>query len=239
MKVNTIYVSTASLVVALLFMFTGCANEFKDQQTIRSENKSVSDSVKIAEDAELRATISRQTEALKAERDSVAIVQQGIAIGDLRFGMSEKEAWAAINKMREGDSMYKVGAYRYHVSPSFNSEGQLYYVTMRTTPVNASEIDEKVTPAIEDLITIIETKYGPAENRKWQLDLMKFKTSTVQIMGKWAVGTKRISVGSFKESSRSTYCAYVWIWDEPMQMLVENAQLKQEAGAQLEAAEKF
>ena len=217
----------------------GCGNDRADPNKSREVRKADSRKEQDAKDAELRAKIARQTAALKAERDSVAKTQQGIAIGELKFGMTEKEAWAAINTMREGGAIYPVGNYEYYIDPIFNSEGKLYRVQLRTASVNASHIDRKVAPAVEDLITVIETKYGPAENRKWKLDFFAFDPNTMQIMGRWNVGTKRILVGGVEASGGAQYSAQAWIWDAPMKNLVDNAELRKEAGAQMKSADKF
>ncbi len=231
------FILSILLVLTIPSIFTGCANDQKDQQ--RMDKEAELNALKLAEDVELRATIARQTAALNAERDSIATAQQGIAIGELKFGMSEKETNSVLKIMRKGSSTYPVGNYEYLISPSFNSEGQLYRVRLKTPWEDASQIDIKVVPAMEDLISIIETKYGPAENRKRKLDFFDLDPNTMQIMGSWNVGTKGILVGAVEESSGSKYSAQAWIWDKPMQMVVDNAQLKKEAGAQLEAAEKF
>lgn len=190
-----------ALILTTILLIVGCGNnEQRKAETQRQEKE------KITRDS-LELIQKIQIEKAKAIKDSIALVEQDIAIGTISFNISEKE----FNKRKaeflrkcklpeyefyKGLTIftYKIGEYGFSDLYGWFHNDSLYNIRLRGPIVEYDEYERVMPDQYEALTNLLIEKYGEPTTKyglpKWNdLDKGYFRRCDI-----WEIGNKKIEI---------------------------------------------
>lgn len=176
--------------VAAFVMFQGCGIS----ETEKREN-AVKDSI----------TKIQQKE--QARKDSVVQAEQDRAIGDILFGITEKEfekkKEVFIEKCKvvdwvtsDGYKFYKhkIGEYKFSQIWGDYYKGKLYFVQIDGDPIHYEKYKSEMQHQADVILKVFENKYGAANDYAGIPEWHRTEKGYTYQVAYWVVGTKKIEL---------------------------------------------
>ena len=136
--------------------------------------------------------------------DSIVATEQYKAIGEIKFGISEKQ----FNKQKEefekqtevetypgsGIMNNMIGKYRYYWLSGFFENDKLYKVMLRGKVIEYSEYDKDIKEQFESLYYNLKTKYGEATSYLGLPSWSRINDQRVINCASWKIGIRTIEM---------------------------------------------
>ena len=186
-----------------LVLFQSCGNN--EQKLIREQqekkDKEIRDSITLVEKV--------QFEKEKATKDSIISIEEQKVIGDIMFGMTEKEVKSEIkdfNKENQklDDYLFKasgkrfydyfIGNYEYSTVRGFYYDGKLYKVMITGKPILWDYFDSEVPKNVKAISDVIKAKYGNPSTQSNILPRYQMQEHYTYLVNSWTIGVKEIQV---------------------------------------------
>lgn len=169
--------------------------------------------------------------------DSVVKQQEKIAFGDLRFGMTEKEA-ERVGRKNIGYGV-KIGNSEYYVSPLYDDHGQLYKVEISGSYRDADYLRTELQESHDNLVDVITAKYKEPTESKGYPSILSLNAGYITWSNTWHVGGKTIKVGLGEAQDRAEFYPVCWIYDESMTETYNTRQYAEKDSLKKKDASKF
>jgi hypothetical protein len=181
------------------------------------------------------STISVRSETVKV--DSAMLAQQDIAYGNIKFGTPKKD----FEKLKSPEARYSqtIGNSDYHFDYLFDQNKELYFLQIKSLPQDATYLDTDIKKATENLISVLEAKYGPGETLQSYPSILNLNSGYIKFMRIWEIGNKTIKVGVGAEQSSAEFYSTCWIYDNKRDSAVTAYESKQGKDKQKADAVKF
>lgn len=150
-------------------------------------------------------TISDEISSDNLQTDSLSL----IGIGDLKFGMTYKEACELeslkdATKFKKSISFYsKILAETYGCEAYFEKD-TLYKIVIENTEFSASNLSV-IKRSVFNLVEAFTDKYGEADFTKPTLDASDLRSGTLTSKCQWQIGDKEIRIGIYSLSSKPMF----------------------------------
>lgn len=185
------------IIIILGILVYGCnqPNKNMDQENERKQ----------LEQDSITAVKAEQARIEKARQDSIIAIEQDKVIGDIMFGMPEKEVKSKIEKFRKenrrsdkflGEPYYDdfIGEYEYFLIRDYYYEGKLYELNIIGIPTNWEYYDSEVPRQIRYITDVISQKYGNPDLHSELEQRHKLQEGYTYLLNRWNIGKKRIEI---------------------------------------------
>lgn len=189
------------LPLVVMILFISCGDSAGKQKLALQEKleKVRKDSLeKVRKDSiDLVSRLERKKQA--KIQDSITRVQQGIAIGDIKFGITkkefdrkEKELVRKSPKTADRVGYPKIGEYVFnYVSGLFHNDS-LYKIRIKGKPTNYRDYDRFIPDQYQALMNLLKPKYGEP-SAEWRMPKWTdLNNGDILIVARWNIGSKSI-----------------------------------------------
>lgn len=173
-------------------------------------------------------------DSAKLKNDTTYLSTSKIVYGNAKFGIDEKE----YNKVVK-NYINKIGDYEYTFYPTFNDEGQLYLLDIKTASQTASYIDNKLEYQMINLFEVIKNKYQSPTIDYGEINFFSFKPGMIIYRYGWDIHSKRIRIGKGEDSYTGKYYTIMQIYDDNMMREVDKKIEAKSRNEKIDDSEKF
>jgi hypothetical protein len=201
--------------------------------------------------AQIQETLDLREQAIK---DSITQIEQGKVIGEIRFGMTEKEATQAINAFVKScrrdvtmTGVYGVKDYPYYYigNYEFNKgairtkyhEDKLWRFELGNQFIDWKKYDTEVRNEITQISNVLRTKYGEPTNALPLPERHRTNEGESYVINQWSIGTKDILVIVYANSS--SYNVNLIIYEPAVAEILLKQRTKSEASKTKDGSELF
>lgn len=184
------------LLLSLFISFGSCG--VKKQKIQEAKEKAIKDSIE-----NVRIIEERREKEIK---DSIARIEQEKVIGDIVFGINEKEASKKISafiknssrtKYSDSDLTYPfIGNYEFspYGSRGYYYDDKLYMLVIQGQVISWDDYENEVPREVRYITDVIKLKYGEPSTRNSIPERYNLEKGDKFLLNSWTVGTKQIDV---------------------------------------------
>lgn len=155
------------------------------------------------------------------------------AFGNILFGMSKKQ----VDKAWPSPCM--IGDYEYTMQPQFLKSDSLYKLYFNSRYVKYDDYYNELPGIHANLVTVINSKYGPAKNEKVFPKAYEIDENKILETYTWDIGDKVILIGISKLSKSEYYYACLMTYSKTLSDKKRNEDLEESHRETIKSQQKI
>ncbi|MEJ7826882.1 MAG: hypothetical protein WKF91_01755 [Segetibacter sp.] len=179
------------------------------------------------------------TQLKKKYSDSLIKNEENKALGDINFGMSEKEVKKLIDKFKDNNKRphkildevfydYFIGNFEFSTIWDFYHNKKLYQLTVLGDLIMWDNYSKEVSDKISSISNVLSQKFGEPDEEKPIPQSYQMEKGFTYLIKAWNIGKKRIEVRI--EDNGTSYSPQAIIFDKTIQELINRQeQAKQDS----------
>lgn len=214
------------LLILLVYSVYGCKIENKEKTLQNKVNDSISKQKKMIN--RKNDSILKQEKITKRKNDSTIKIEQEKVIGNIEFGMSEKEGEKEISKFTESSKKRKysnsdlkysfIGNFEFSTTKGFYYEDKLHMFKIMGVSIPWVDYSQRIEQEYNNIRKILQLRYGEPNNTTSFPKSYELEGKTNYTLDSWTIGDKKIRI--FIDNSRTYYSIDILIFKPKISRII-------------------